>query len=306
MPSKTDFRHGKGIFSMVFKPTSVGIVGLGLIGGSIGLALKAKTQLSIYGFDVDTSVAKRALEIGAIDSYVQKLEDIGLQANLIFIAAPIAQTSQTIKNLLPFLSPGAIVTDVASVKWGIVNEVEKELFNKNITFIAGHPMAGKETQGVDTADPKLFEGRPWVLIHNDNVSIKDYKEIEKIIALMGAETIRLDAETHDMAVASVSHLPLLVANTLLETVVENQLWDISSRLAAGGFRDTTRLASGNPQLHKDIVCANREKILFALSELEEKLREIRRLIESKDDENLVKFFEKNKNMRDQWYGSNFL
>lgn len=291
---------------MIFRPTSVGIVGLGLIGGSIGLALKARTQFSIYGFDVDTAVAKKALEIGAIDSYAQNLEDIGLQANLIFIAAPIAQTAQTIKNLLPFLSPGTIVTDVASVKWGIVNEVEKELFNKNITFIAGHPMAGKETQGVDTADPKLFEGRPWVLIRNDNVAIEDYRKIENVIALMGAETILLDAETHDMAVASVSHLPLLVANTLLETVVENQLWDISSRLAAGGFRDTTRLASGNPQLHKDIVCANREKILFALSELEEKLREMRRLIELQDDENLVKFFERNKHIRDQWYGSNFV
>src|SRR5258708_40340687 len=95
---------------MIFKPTSVGIVGLGLIGGSIGLALKAKTQCSIYGFDLDCAVAKRAVEIGVIDSYIQELEDIGSQANLIFIATPIAQTVQTIKNLLPFLSPGTIVT----------------------------------------------------------------------------------------------------------------------------------------------------------------------------------------------------
>lgn len=291
---------------MVFKPTSVGIIGLGLIGGSIGLALKAKTQFRIYGFDPDATVAKRALDIGAIDFYVQELEEIGSQANLIFIAAPIAQTAQTIKSLLPFLSAGTIVTDVASVKWGIVNEVEKELFNKNVTFIAGHPMAGKETQGVDTADPKLFEGRPWVLISNDNSAVEDYKTIENVIKLMGAETIVLDAETHDMAVASVSHLPLLVANTLLETVAESQLWDISSKLAAGGFRDTTRLASGNPQLHKDIVCANREKILLALSELEEKLREIRKLVESRDGEELVKFFESNKHIRDQWYEGNFV
>jgi prephenate dehydrogenase len=291
---------------MVFKPTSVGIVGLGLIGGSIGLALKAKTQFSIYGFDLDAAVAKRALEIGAIDSYVQKLEDIGLQANLIFIAAPIAQTAQTIKNLLPFLSPGTIVTDVASVKWGIVNEVEKELFNRNVTFIAGHPMAGKETQGIDTADPKLFEGRPWVLIHNDNVPLEAYKQMENVITLIGAQTIVLDAETHDMAVALVSHLPLLVANTLLETVAENQLWNISSKLAAGGFRDTTRLASGNPQLHKDIVCVNREKILLALSELEQKLGEIRKLVESRDEEELVKFFARNKSIRDQWFEKNFM
>jgi prephenate dehydrogenase len=291
---------------MVFKPTSVGIVGLGLIGGSIGLALKAKTQFSIYGFDLDAAVAKRALEIGAIDSYVQKLEDIGLQANLIFIAAPIAQTAQTIKNLLPFLSPGTIVTDVASVKWGIVNEVEKELFNRDVTFIAGHPMAGKETQGIDTADPKLFEGRPWVLIHNDNVPLEAYKQMENVITLIGAQTIVLDAETHDMAVALVSHLPLLVANTLLETVAENQLWNISSKLAAGGFRDTTRLASGNPQLHKDIVCVNREKILLALSELEQKLGEIRKLVESRDEEELVKFFARNKSIRDQWFEKNFM
>ena len=291
---------------MVFKPTSVGIIGLGLIGGSIGLALKAKTQFSVYGFDLDPAVAKRALEIGAIDFYVQEVEDIGSQANLIFIAAPIAQTAQTIKNLLPFLSPGTIVTDVASVKSGIVNEVGKELFGKNVTFIAGHPMAGKETQGVDSADANLFEGRPWVLIHNDNISMTEYGILEDIIALIGAETILLDSETHDMAVASVSHLPLLVANTLLETVAENPLWDISNKLAAGGFRDTTRLASGNPQLHKDIVCVNREKILLALCELEKKLREIRELVESRDEENLVDFFEKNKNIRDQWYENNYL
>ena len=291
---------------MVFQPTSVGIVGLGLIGGSIGLALKAKTQFSIYGFDLDAAVAKRALEIGAIDFYVQALEDIGPRANLIFIAAPIAQTAQTIKNLLPFLSPGTIVSDVASVKWGIVNEVEKELFNRDVTFIAGHPMAGKETQGIDTADPQLFEGRPWVLIHNDNVPLEAYKQIENVIALIGAQTIVLDAETHDMAVALVSHLPLLVANTLLETVAENQLWNISSKLAAGGFRDTTRLASGNPQLHKDIVCVNREKILLALSELEQKLGEIRKLVESRDEEELVKFFARNKSIRDQWFEKNFM
>lgn len=292
--------------SMVFKPIRIGVVGLGLIGGSIGLALKAKTQFSIYGFDLDPAVAKRALDIGAIDFSAQELEDLGSQANLIFVAAPIAQTAQTVKNLLPFLSPGTIITDVASVKWEIVNEVEKELFNRDVTFIAGHPMAGKETQGVETADPKLFEGRPWVLIRNDNSSIEAYKILGDIIALMGAETILLDVETHDMAVASVSHLPLLVANTLLETVAENQLWDISSKLAAGGFRDTTRLASGNPQLHQEIVCANREKILFALSELEEKLREVRRLVESRDEQDLVKFFEKSKNIRDRWYGSNFM
>jgi prephenate dehydrogenase len=278
---------------MVVKPTSVGIVGLGLIGGSIGLALKAKTLFSIYGFDLDAAVAKRALDIGAIDFCVQELEDIGSHANLIFVAAPIAQTAQTIKNLLPFFSPGTIVTDVASVKWKIINEVEKELFNKNVTFIAGHPMAGKETQGVETADPKLFEGRPWVLIDDDNISIEAYKIIKDVILLMGAETILLDAETHDMAVASVSHLPLLVANALLATVAENQLWDTSGKLAAGGFRDTTRLASGNPQLHKDIVCANREKILVALSELEDKLRDIRKIVESRDEEDLIRFFERN-------------
>ena len=291
---------------MIFKPTSVGIVGLGLIGGSIGLALKAKTQCSIYGFDLDCAVAKRAVEIGVIDSYIQELEDIGSQANLIFIATPIAQTVQTIKNLLPFLSPGTIVTDVASVKSGIVNEAKKQLLDKNVTFIAGHPMAGKETQGVSSADPNLFEGRPWVLIRNDSVSIAEYGVLEDVITLIGAKIILLDAETHDMAMASVSHLPLLVASTLLETVAENQLWAISSKLAAGGFRDITRLASGNPQLHKDIVCANREKILLALSELEQKLRDIRKLVESRDEENLANFFERNKNLRDQWYQSNFL
>ncbi len=291
---------------MIFKPTSVGIVGLGLIGGSIGLALKAKTQFSIYGFDLDCAVAKRAVEIGVIDSYIKELEDIGSQANLIFIATPIAQTVQTIKNLLPFLSPGTIVTDVASVKSGIVNEVKKQLLDKNVTFIAGHPMAGKETQGVSSADPNLFEGRPWVLIRDDSVSIAEYGVLEDVITLIGAKTILLDAETHDMAMASVSHLPLLVASTLLETVAENQLWAISSKLAAGGFRDITRLASGNPQLHKDIVCANREKILLALSELEQKLRDIRKLVESRDEENLANFFERNKNLRDQWYQSNFL
>ena len=202
---------------MIFKPISVGIVGLGLIGGSIGLALKTKTRFSIYGFDLDGAVAKRAVEIGVIDSYIKELEDIGSQANLIFIATPIAQTIQTIKNLLPFLSPGTIVTDVASVKSGIVNEVKKQLLDKNVTFIAGHPMAGKETQGVSSADLNLFEGRPWVLIRNDSVSIAEYGVLEDVITLIGAKTILLDAETHDMAMASVSHLPLLVASTLLET-----------------------------------------------------------------------------------------
>jgi len=290
---------------MTFKPKGVAVVGLGLIGGSIGLALKARTQFRVCGFDLDNATVRKAYEIGAIDSHIQELKDIGSQADLIFIATPIAETIRTIKSLMPFLSSGTIMTDVASVKSEIVSYLEGEFLNSGVSFIAGHPMAGKETQGIDSADQDLFEGRAWILVPGTNIPKVAYNALENVITIIGAKPILLDAQTHDEAIAAVSHLPFLVARMLFGTVAESPLWEVSRRLAAGGFRDSTRLASGNPQLHTDIVCANREQILLALDCLEKNMKNMRTLLESGTRESIMDFFQENKNLRDQWYEENY-
>ena len=162
-------------------------------------------------------------------------------------------------------------------------------------------MAGSETQGIDSANQNLFERRAWVLVPGTNISLAAQSTLEEIIMLMGAKIVLLDAQTHDEAIAAVSHLPFLVATMLFETVAKSPLWETAGQLAAGGFRDSTRLASGNAQLHTDIVGANREQLLLALDLLEENIRNTRKLLENGNREKTMEFFKKNKILRDQWY-----
>ncbi len=259
----------------------ISIIGLGLIGGSIGLALKSTGKFLVSGFDTDSKSLNTALKIGAIDQKMKTLSEIH-NSDIVFIATPISETSKTLKKIAPFLKIGTIVTDVASVKAEIVKSCPK-----NIAFVGGHPMAGKETAGITGAQKDLFVNRKWILTSENHA-------LEKIISLMGAKPKIMDVKTHDQSVAAISHLPFIVSNVLFSSA-KNGL-----SIAAGGFRDTTRLASGNPTLHTDIVIANKKNILKQLDIFTSEINKIRNLIEIGDISNIRKFFVDNKMNRDRW------
>lgn len=259
----------------------ISIIGLGLIGGSIGLALKDTGRFLVSGFDINPKSLNIALKIGAINQKMKTLSDIH-DSDIVFVATPISETINTLNKIAPFLKTGALVTDVASVKAKIVKSCPR-----NMTFIGGHPMAGKETAGITEAQKDLFVNRKWIITSRNQT-------LEQITSLIGAKPTIMNAKLHDQSVAAISHLPFIISNILFSSV-KNGL-----NIAAGGFRDTTRLASGNPTLHTDIVIANQKNILRQLDIFTSELNKTRNLIEFGNINNIRKLFVDNKTKRDRW------
>ncbi len=250
-------------------PRRANIIGLGLIGGSIGLALRERGW-SVSGDDHDQSRVDRALEIGAIDA--PKLVE---GADVTFVATPVLTIADQVKRALR--ETAGIVTDVGSVKGAIANASDDP------RFIAGHPMAGSELEGLDGADASMFTGAVWVLTPTANTADTTFASMASIAAELGADVVALSPERHDQVVAVVSHVPHLAAATLMGLASERAEEHAALlRLAAGGFRDMTRIASGNPGIWLDICAENRDAILGGLDGLIDGLRRMREIVRDDD------------------------
>ena len=250
------------------------VLGLGLIGGSLALAL-AKHGFVVSGSDKDSEVEQLALAREIVSAVgVDPLAEIS------FIATPVSSIPEQAK--LALAKTNGIVTDVGGVKASVVSAVE------DARFVGGHPMAGSELAGLDGADESLFEGAVWVLTPSAQSSDASFESLAKIIRTMGAEIVVLDAERHDRLVAVVSHLPHLTAATLMglaHITAEEHVAVL--RLAAGGFRDMTRVASGLPQIWIDICRENRSAILDALDGMIAGLTEMRGIVEAQNNDALL-------------------
>lgn len=242
-----------------------GIIGTGLIGGSIGLALRSR-EWFVTGDDADPLVAQRAAELGAVDA-------VGLDPNaaLIFVSAPVSQITAEVHRALGATS-GA-VTDVGSIKGSIVGAVPDG------RFVGGHPMAGSEQLGVDGASADLFEGAVWVLTPVPGTSSSAYALVRSVVSSFGAEAVALDPDRHDALVAVVSHVPHLTAAALMGIADERAEEHVALlRLAAGGFRDMTRIAAGSPSIWPDICHENRNAIVGVLERLIDTLGDLRDVV----------------------------
>jgi prephenate dehydrogenase len=243
---------------------TVGIVGVGLIGGSFGLALRAAGfGGEILGVSSGQSI-EEAVERGAIDRGAG-LEEAAGDCDLLLLSTPISGIIETLQQLDPIVRPDALVTDVGSTKQAIVDEAKRSL--KRCAFLGGHPMAGKELRGVAAAEADLFRGRPWVL-----TSDLDHP-LRKWIARFGAQEIILDAARHDRLVAWSSHLPQL-ASTALASVLHDQAPD-AAMVAGPGLLDSTRLALSSFDLWRDILDTNQSEVSRALDAYIHKLQALR-------------------------------
>lgn len=243
---------------------TVGIVGVGLIGGSFGLALRqAGFTGRILGVSSARSIAE-ALERGAIDCGAT-LEEAAGSSDLLFLSQPIYQIIETIRKLDPLVRPEALVTDAGSTKKLIAEEARKSL--RRCAFVGGHPMAGKELRGAGAADPNLFRGRPWVLTEAIDHPLREW------IGRFGAREIILDPAEHDRLVAWSSHLPQLTS-TALAAVLNDRAPD-AAKVAGPGLIDSTRLAMSSYDLWKDILETNQGEISAALDAYIGKLQELR-------------------------------
>jgi prephenate dehydrogenase len=263
----------------------VALLGTGLIGGSIGLAL-AQREVEVVGFDASRERLTRARELGAVSSVADSLETAVSGADLVFVAVPVGRIAAL--AIAAFDAGARIVTDVGSVKAPVVAEIAAQRPDRAPWFVGGHPMAGSEQDGVEGADADLFFGASWVLTPTTGTDPAAFTVVRYVIGLLGAEAIEVEPGRHDALVALVSHVPQLAASTLMDVAsASGAEHRVLMRLAAGGFRDMTRIAAGHPGIWPDILTANRDAVLEALDTYLESLSGVRDLVATGDREGLL-------------------
>jgi prephenate dehydrogenase len=262
------------------------IIGLGLIGGSMGLALKAAklTGIEIVGYDKDAHAAGDARRLRAVDKSERSLHRAVRDARLVIIATPIMGVRGVMEEMAGELPEGCVVTDTASTK-AIVMEWASQLLPATVSFVGGHPMAGKETSGVQNADADLFAGKAYCISPAPDASEGAVQLVTGIVQLIGARPFFVEADEHDRYVAAVSHLPLILSAALFTLVRSSPAWPELSSLASSGFLDVTRLASTDAELSHDICLTNREGVMHWLDRVAEELGRYRELLqEGREDE----------------------
>ena len=268
----------------------VAVVGTGLIGGSVGLALSARGY-DVAGFDHDERRLARAKELGAITESAASLEDAVAGAELVVVAVPVGAIAAAVVAALD--AGAAAVTDVGSVKKSVVAEVERQRPDASARFVGGHPMAGSEQDGVDGADASLFVGATWTLTPTANTDERAYTLVMRVIRELGADVVSVAPGHHDELVAFVSHVPQLAASTLMDVATTNEEDRRTlMRLAAGGFRDMTRIAAGHPAIWPDILTTNREAVLGALDAYLAALTRVRDHIAAGERDELLAILER--------------
>ena len=281
----------------------IAIIGLGLIGGSIGLGLKRSAgaaDLKIVGIPRRAETIDQAVRLGAIDEGTTDHIRGVIDADLVFVCTPINLIVPVIGEIAPSLKKGAIVTDVGSSKYEIVSQAEKAM-PKGAYFVGGHPMAGKETSKLEAAEPELFKGKAWALTKTSRTSQKALEKLKQVVGWLGGSALEMDPKTHDLVVAGISHMPLAVAAALVNAVAGEAEKELMAKTAASGFRDTTRVASGDPILGVDMFRTNKKAVLKLIGSFKRSLAALEKLIKEGDGEKIREELDKAKKFRDALY-----
>lgn len=274
----------------------IGIVGLGLIGGSIALSLRGRAGgPEVWGCDRSRESVRLAREAGAIARACTESEIAA--CGIVVICVPVIRSIGLIRRIGRKMRPGSVLTDVGSAKAEIVR-AGQESMAAGAEFVGGHPIAGTENSGFAAADPSLFRGRTAIVTPGEGNSETALGRVEKMWRMTGARVLRMVPETHDHVFAYVSHLPHVVAYALVHSVAT-----LDSRVplgySAGGFRDFTRIASSNPEMWKDIVLQNRTEVLRSSAHFRKNLALLERLIRRGDAKGLLTYFRRSKRTRDR-------
>ncbi|MEX2393124.1 MAG: prephenate dehydrogenase [Actinomycetota bacterium] len=256
------------------------VIGTGLVGGSIGLALRKAGGVTVVGYDVSAETTEAALGAGALDEGADDLSEAAAGADVVIVATPVGEILSTIAAVAGSARIGCVVTDVGSTKATIVSEAER-LLGPDRAFVGGHPMAGTEGEGISSARPDLFDGALWILSPTKATDSNAYREINQLVTKLGARTLALDPVEHDRLVALVSHLPYAIATSLMLLAAE----DADPRkfqAAAGSFRDVTRTAGSSPRLWRDIFSTNRDAVVDELDKFTAILGRLRSAVADSD------------------------
>jgi prephenate dehydrogenase len=277
------------------------IVGVGLLGGSIGLASR-KLGLAdeIAGYVRRKKTIAECEKAAATDYATMDLLAAVSNADLVILCTPLAQMRSLAEQFLPALKRGAIVTDVGSVKAGVVRELESLIAKRGAHFVGSHPMAGAEKTGVAAARADLFKNAVCVLTRTKKSNATAVRKLERFWESLGSRVLTLPPEQHDLFVSRTSHLPHVVAATLAHLVLSPAQPKGQSQLCASGFRDTTRIASGSPEMWRDIALANRKHVVRSVTAFIAELQKFEKVLKSTDPKAIESFFEEAKKRRDDW------
>ena len=269
------------------------IVGVGLIGGSLAQAVKErKIAGEVVGVGRSEERLKRACESGIIDSYTAQMDDSLKTIDLVVVATPVGMIADLIKKMIPFLKEGTIITDVGSVKKRIVEQVE-DFIPDTLRFVGGHPIAGTENSGFEHSFSTLFENRKCILTPVASTDQQALTQVQELWSRVGSIVVCLNCDEHDEILAAVSHLPHVVAFSMVNCLLtiegfEENIFSFS----AGGFKDFTRIAASDSAMWRDIALMNRDKLLSMIECFQCYLKELKEAIEQGDGEKLFSEFQK--------------
>ena len=272
------------------------LVGVGLLGGSIGLAAKQRSVAGrVIGYVRRAESVEECLENGAVDEATQDLEAAVTGASLVILCTPVGHMGELAKQIKPYLSADTVITDVGSVKASVVQEVEPMLSR----FVGSHPLCGSEKAGVVHACGDLLEGAVCAVTPTDSTNADALELVTQFWEALGSRVVSLSAGAHDTIVARTSHLPHVLATTLVNTVL-GQLREGEITFLGTGFRDTTRLASGSPELWRDIALTNAEAIAASIDGVQNELEKLQAALRTGNSAQLEAFFSKGQMRRDDW------
>jgi prephenate dehydrogenase len=282
----------------------VAILGVGLIGGSFALALKqAQACAHVVGAGRTAANLKLALERGVIDSIAADAVAAAHGADLVLLAAPVAQFPKLFRDVASVLGPKAIVTDGGSTKRDVITAARSALGKRISQFVPAHPIAGAEKSGAAAASADLFRGKRVIMTPLPENSDSSVRKVQDAWSACGARISRMDPEEHDAVLAAVSHLPHVLAFALVHDFAARENAAQLFAYAAGGFRDFTRIASSHPEMWRDICIANRDRLLVELKKYTGALASMQQLLEAGDGAGLEKLFAEARAARDKWIQS---
>ena len=278
---------------------NVFVIGLGLIGGSIAMACQKAPHTKVYGYDVSEHTRELARTLHVVDEVVDEIFEGAKIADIIIFGTPVNATLEWLEELKHWpLKEHVIVTDTGSTK-GLIMDKAIELRECGITFIGGHPMAGSHKSGVKAAKPHLFENAYYMLTPLENENEEKVQALEQLLKYTLAKIVKVDAQAHDHMTAVVSHFPHIVAASLVHQLdAEQRQYPMTTLLAAGGFRDITRIASSNPHMWRDIVLQNRQELINQLDLWLEEMDRVKKILLSNEKDSIEEYFAIAKQVRD--------
>lgn len=275
------------------------VVGVGLIGGSLALALKAAGAVGeVIGIGRGLANLEKAEELGIVDRFTRDLAEGVADADLVFLAIPVLTLPQVAAEVLQHMKPGAVLTDGGSVKGTVVQAIEP-LLPEGVHFVPGHPIAGTEKSGAEAAFASLYQGKRCILTPTEKTDSSALELVRRVWTVAGSEVVSMAVEKHDRILAAISHLPHMVAYSLVNSVGSYDRYEENIlEYSAGGFRDFTRIASSDPTMWRDIALANRDALLEMMERFEVFFAELKEDIRSGDEARLFEFFLRSKESRD--------